>query len=481
MINIAAKWQVGILQAHLPNQKPEVPPHVERLVEALLAGASMREDGGTPHRRALRALEGQRPIISMTPAFGEGTALLRYGRYVEDTNANLFTAGCAFQSFPVIVGDDIQVVYSYNMPMDLDTRRLLQETLCEVFYLGESESAVTLKLVDEIPQHFERYEPARYGGDKRIRVPKKGRLDLLEATYVRRVGLSLAALNDPKLAHRQMAEFREFNDLVDEVEYRKVTNAYDAGWDLRVSLVRDALPNVDGTNFDQFIADYRSSWMDSLRTEAPELTGHERDGTPTTKPHVGFAPILDVGRPYATGAIQGVGILIPKGIPCELVTEINAAIERTVNVRSSSGARRIPLIDSNTYEDSIGKRGPKLRVPHAMFATSTSWATITPAIPFRFTKTEKERKDPDAALPALYEIFERAGLPRPAWIRWGPMNFLSGVKHVGAIAERPIDYAGKPLPLARHLEFGFSVPVKGPIILGRRAWKGYGICFPTSS
>jgi CRISPR-associated protein Csb2 len=484
MLNIGAKWQVGIIQAHLPNREPEIPPHPERLVEALLSSACLRDDGGLAHRRALRTLEGCAPAVCVTPSIGKaGVTLARFAPYIENPGKDPFVAACAFETHPRIVAGDLHVVYSYDLPVEGEEAALIREMMAGVFYLGESESAVTLKFVESIPDDFVRYVPCKgeYAGIP-MRVPRKGRLDLLESSYETRMARVVDAMekNKPELAYRQWSEFREINDLVDVIAYRRAADIVDSPLRMHEALFADGgePANIDPSNFDEMLADCRSAWLDSLRVQAPELTGHETNGAPTTRPHVGFVPLFDCSRPYATGAMQGFAIVIPSIMPAALAEEAAAALARTVNVRRSNSAIRVPLVDPATYRAERGRRGqPKLRVAERMRGDGRTWVTITPVVPWRYSKPKRLLKDPDTMLPIIQEIFERAGLPQPIDVRWGPSSPLVGTQHVAALVNKPT-CEGKPLPRPMHLVFTFDRPVRGPIVLGRRAWKGYGACLP---
>jgi len=485
MLHIGAKWQVGIIQAHLPDKKPEIPPHPERVMEALLA-AAWAMGGSERHRRALRFLEDRPPVISHTPSIareGSTVTLRRYGAYIQDDNKNYFKNGCLFESHPVVVGGDLHAVYSYDISEDGDEAAAIRELLAEVYYLGETESAVTLKYIRAIPDGFITLVPSKIKGvGIAIRVPAKGRVDLLEGSYKRRVERAFHAMERGRadIAYRQWSEFREFNDLITLVSYVRKSDVVESNWHLRCAFFADGCdPNVGSADFDALLADCRSAWMDSLRVQVPELTGHEPDGAPTVKPHVALVPLLDIGRPYATGAMTGFGVLIPKVLPADLRREAESALARTINVRRSDCAVRLPIVDAETYRAARGRRPPtKTRMPQRMVRKSVSWATVTPVVPWRYGKSARDRKDPQAALPAIHEIFERAGLPQPIKVHWGPSSLFAGAAHAAVATKTLRTPDGKPLPRAMHLSFEFESPVCGPIVLGRRSWKGYGLCLP---
>jgi CRISPR-associated protein Csb2 len=504
VIHIAATWRVGLVQAHTPSREPEWPPHPERLIETLLAGAWARDEN-LAHRRALRTLEGQAPKISLTRQASDGVQMHRYGRYVQSSGQyakvdgggpKFLEAECAFLTVPIFVGDGPHAVYSYDLPEDPERDALLAEVLSEVWYVGESASSVTLRLVEKPPEGMRLFVPDRRG-ERPLRIPLPGRLDTLEAAYARRIAGVTAAtrtsggigtatkargeaeasaqrdLANGKAAWIAMREFREAEDAVAYAHYREAGEAVVGRWHLEAAIFLSPPVDIDGRNFEKVIADYRIAWLDSLRRTDPELTGHEIDGTPAARQHVGFIPLLDVGRPYAEGSLQGIGVLIPRDLEDAVKREAFAAVERTASIRGRE--QRMILLDEDSYVENAGKAAPRLRIARQMRRASREWATFTPAIPFRYTKSQALRRDPDALRPAVLEMFARAGLPEPRYVRWAPASIVSGAPHTATILRDP------HLPPARHLIFGFDEEVQGPIVLGRRAWKGYGACLPLSS
>ena len=504
MIHIGATWRTGIVQAHTADDEPEWPVHPERLAEALLSCAHAREDGA-PLRAALRALEGTAPTVRLTryaDARG-GFVMDRYARNVRTDANKLLVAEVFFRHNPIVVyGDGPHAVYSYDLPEDSERDVRLAELLSEVWYLGKSLSSVTLRLLPEAPANMRVLVPDEKVGKYRMRVPEVGRLALLESSYADRTAGVAAATqtsgtlitkkvkNEPEaadnrdtknaeIAYLQMREFRDAETLVKQQRYRESREVAASPFVLDVSMLETPDVSFTGQNFGVAITAYRTAWLNQNRSQDPRLTGHEASKAPTLEEHVGFVPILDVDRPYSSGKLLGFGVLIPRSLPEALAQEAREATSTVKTIQTVGG--RISIFHETEIElqqrKEQGSSRDRLRLAKRMRETSKTWATVTPAMTWRHIKPQHLRRDPNTMLPAIEEMFERAGLPIPIRIDFRPVSAIPGAPHAAQV-ERDAKMIG--LPVLRHFSFTFAEDVSGPIVLGRRAWKGYGICLPTN-
>jgi CRISPR-associated protein Csb2 len=200
----------------------------------------------------------------------------------------------------------------------------------------------------------------------------------------------------------------------------------------------------------------------SLAEQPPRevLSGHARDGSPSTRDHVAFLPLAFVGHRHADGGIKGFAISPPRGCGGD---------DRVHVLRAAGRLRQLRLGPLGVCEVvPAGDRAMihSLRV-EAYEGPSRSWSTVTPMVLDRFCGEGPGR---EAAVVAA--ACRRIGLPEPASVEVSRYSRLRGVPASPEFAARPRPGApGRPL---RHVWLMFDRPVRGPILLG--AGRYLGLC-----
>lgn len=230
------------------------------------------------------------------------------------------------------------------------------------------------------------------------------------------------------------------------------------------------------------------------------LSGHDADGTPTSKPHAALLALPFAKHKHADGHIMGLAIALPKGV---------ALAER------ARGLRRL-LIDEETGDFTdvrlwgaglpdwtlrleTGPSPAQTLQNSTWTKPSTTWRSVTPIVLDRFPKTSRS-DDRTAWQAEVIEIVKQAclhgGLPEPDEVGIDSTSFVLGIPRAWAKTRRlqgKFNTATAPLgdgfpPLEPkssrsakpqvHVRLRFSTKVSGPVLIGAGRFAGYGLCLP---
>ena len=162
------------------------------------------------------------------------------------------------------------------------------------------------------------------------------------------------------------------------------------------------------------------------------ICGHERDGQPTTSPHVAFGFDRDRGRLF---------LVLPPGASRREAAILQRALDGFVELRAGA-AGRLTLQQASFVE-----------ATDPIVGLSCSWFSVTPYVVNRHRRLGSAE---DALTADILDSCHAAGLPKPAVT-------LSRV--------RSIPDCG----LTGHAELRFDAAVPGPILLGRTRYAGGGL------
>ncbi|ACY17338.1 type I-G CRISPR-associated protein Csb2 [Haliangium ochraceum] len=471
--------------------RPEWPPHPDRVFMAMVA-AHMETGADDAERQALLWLENlPPPHLACAESFATRASVVSYVP-VNDTKAprvrsdktpsdkqvkaglELLPAHRSRQArtFPVAVpaDDTVFLVWPEAPTMPAHARALDQ--LCrKVTRVGHSSSLVQMWRADDAPEAkiVPNIVPDARMGAHRMRIPGPGRLDYLLRCYDMgqhpAAGLWSGYRNAERAAH-------------DEVH----TGVLDSDiLPLRL-LPGDERRSLSLTTTLAAVRGLRGLLMKHCRDPLPEwLSGHRRDRTPTSEPHIAFAPLAHVGHEHAYGHLLGLALIVPRAVPHDARAEVlgpalygrdddddddkGKPTTRTLRL-GHAGAWKLQLEDS-------------LDPPQAMRARTwtggrrgaMSWATVTPFVFDRFPKSEAD-KERD-----IVRACERMGLPEPSDIVTTKAPLFVGVPPAAQFPAMRTRKDG-PTRYHQHIVIRFPVPVRGPVLLGAGRYRGYGLCRP---
>jgi CRISPR-associated protein Csb2 len=446
----------------------EWPPHPGRLFSALVA--ALKEcDFGEDERQALLWLERQHPpglsesdayprdVVPVFVPVNDAAAPDRVpvkgfsaGQIAEGVGVIPERRSRQQRAFPSVTPKNRTVHFIWSQAVQEEVERhrpALIRLAANVTYLGHSSSLVRLAVCDEPPPAT--LEPAEVG-DKVLRVPTPGRLEELEATYLRGArpspGMYCAYTRTvepppkapPETVFGEMVIFRRARGpRLPLHAFGKLTHA-----------VRGALLALAGPHPQEIIS------------------GHVADGSPSQRPHVAIIPLANLDHQYADGDVMGFAVVLPRRLSRFSDPERRHVMQALVQLENvtmgQAGAWRVERLTAESSQKSL--QGDEYTGP------AKRWATATPMV---LDYVPKER--PDRDLDSIVRLAcERIGLPAPVNVEAGQASPLRGVPPSGHF--QPVAN-GRQLRLPwTHVAVEFEQSVRGPIILGAKRYLGYGLC-----
>jgi CRISPR-associated protein Csb2 len=421
---------------------PEWPPHPDRLFEALVAAHhdTFSEDGEDFVLRWLETLGAPQiaagemghpdPVVNFVPTNYSG----KTGSPHPDQR------GRQPRMFPVHSPSSpvVHFVWTDANP-DKATRDKLGSLLARVSSLGRACSLVRVKLGE--PMDRPTYVPDP-DGEEVLRVFGEGRLDELETLYKLGQRPSLA----PQIRYGRAREVTPvpesyFGEMIvlRRIEGRGLS--IEAALTLTTAL-RKALMKL--SEHDPFLCAF--------------FSGH---GAET---HCAFAALPFVGHEYSDGRLMGVAVILPR---------TTGTAQRRKVLRACASIEKINLRDESAFWDvelcglDISQRALR---PQVWIGPSATWASVTPILLDRFPKRNLPVEE------ILAVACERAGIPRPIEIEYGPFSEIPAVSPVSEF--RLLRTKDDRPRWGVHAKFRFEEPVRGPILLGAGRFFGLGLLKP---
>jgi len=446
----------------------EWPPHPARIFMAL-AAAHFETNGNQDERNALEWLQAQASPLLFAR---EGNERMLVTSYVPVNDRPVGRSPGPLQCipgwhrskqprrFPKTWLPDPRVFLLWPESDPTEHRPALEKLCKKVTRIGHSSSLVQMWLTDHLPDDApdQRWEPTNGGYERHLRVPSSGLLSRLELDHeagqrptigtwqgYRRPGEVQTPVQgsiwDARLIARSLDPAESRNDRLDLVAASQVMQA-----------AHDAmLSQADGP--------------------IPEfISGHQKDGAPSQRPHVALMPLAFVGTPHATGRLMGLAVALPQGLARRERFQALAAVGRIRELNLGSlGKWRLA-------EEHLGRKSLRPEVWTAAPDGARHWATVTPVAFDRHTKARKRAEREEELAEMIRLCCTRIGLPEPSHVAITPVSAHLGVP---AAHEFPRLHRkdGSPRRHA-HVILDFDEPVCGPIALGAGRYRGYGFCRP---
>ena len=200
----------------------------------------------------------------------------------------------------------------------------------------------------------------------------------------------------------------------------------------------------------------RRAVMSQLGDSAPpEVHGHA-GGL-----HVGWLPLPDVGHPFASGRIIGLGIALPREISTQKRNQILGSLGSLEGVQLPDG-RTAKLVFPAPSE-----KVPIALIERTWTQASKLWATVTPVVLDRPPKRSSEER----LCKAMIHSITNAGFPYPEDVSISTHSQFRGSPPAFSV----------PSPDRKprfHARVRFGVPVNGPVVAGRLRYFGIGLFRP---
>ena len=180
------------------------------------------------------------------------------------------------------------------------------------------------------------------------------------------------------------------------------------------------------------------------------LSGHLPDQGPSQRPHVAFAPLPDVGHPYADGHLLGIAAILPRAIEANE----RRAVLRTLALITHLNLGRAGVLKLGRVSTDVSVRG---LMPETWTRASRHWASVTPVVLDRFPESVYGTE----AREIVAKSCERIGLPRPSAVTVSPLSPVRGVPPSREF--RPYEKQRAPRRVHAHVVLEFPDPVAAPV------------------
>ena len=456
--------------------RPEWPPHPDRIFMAL-AAAHFETDGGGSERAALHWLERhgapsmwaseathRDTTTTYVPVNDSAPLSRRPGRAPSPqqihTGLQLLPENRPRQArqFPVAIPRDPTVYLVWPADPPPEVRDGLESLCGKVIRVGHSASLVQAWVEDAPPDP--NLIPTEGLARHPLRVSGPGRLDHLTAQY-------------QSNRRPERSRWVSYTQPQPETQPEIPQGAFDN----RLLALRRIDGRRLGLESTLMLADkLRNAVVRHCPQPVPEwVSGHTADGRPSQKPHLAFLPLPFVGNEHADGHLLGLAMAIPKLID---QAEVGRCLNPVLGFSEDGSRRRVHLYDGANFdwylEMEDGDSPPAALRSRAWTRPARRWATVTPIVFDRHPKGQDTEAQAEAM---MAEACERIGLPRPVDVVLSQVSLHLGVPHSRAFpgVRRKSDRGRLQ---HQHAVITFAGPVGGPVILGAGRYRGYGLCRP---
>lgn len=440
---------------------PEWPPHPGRLFSALVAQAKP----GSADDTALTWLEEQTPPVvlasvaepSTMRAFVPTNAVGKDGK--GDTHQTYLGRTSGERTWHRVhpLGDTVRMVWEDAEPTP-QVRARLRRLCRQIPFLGRSTSPVVVTLpegqVEELPGAA-RYESP---GDASVRM---------------RVPSSLSALRDAYEAGEPSRSVDRWAPYGPARPAASVPEAVvDGPWSEFLTFGLSTGVAVDGHKIVAVGTAWRQAVLSGLggdhtRADLALLHGHGGSGL-----QCAFVPLPSVGSIHADGQVRGLGLALSPDLPPAVRRSLLLLLGMDVDaprlaaffvpgLLDSAQPLRHGAFDGRMVTDPArwsGERGYR------------TWSTVSPLVPDRHVHRRDSPVDHVVAACAF------AGYPEPVQV-----DILRAAPFQGAARLQSNDLRRRRSDSRRaalHCRITFSVPLRGPVLLGNLRHLGVGLCLP---
>jgi len=384
------------------------------------------------------------------------------------------------REFPSMTPVEPRVEYLWPDATPTDqTMEILDALLARVVRLGHSSSMVACRLTSGESQPT--WMPSA-DGDTFLRGFGPGQLAALESAYLRHQG------SRPRTLPARGVRYRQQSAGIPTEPHEAPAPRLSGHWFAFEFLPPRRLPIWRAAEITRAV-------RDALMSHAPhipeEMSGHQSDGAPSTKPHTAVMALPFVGNRHASGRLIGAAVLLPNSSALgSREPVLREAIARAIGAWEQSADGPMLLLGRSGR---VGLRRVAVGDTLATLRRSTwdgpsrQWASVTPvALPRHPGDVNKgsDAKRRRAWVRAEEEVrrsCEHAGLPDPDAVSVGVQPLVHGAAPTHAFpAFRQFDRT-QQRDIARlqvHVALEFGEPVRGPLLLGAGRYFGLGLMLP---
>jgi CRISPR-associated protein Csb2 len=483
---------------NLARQRAEWPPHPGRVFMAM-AAAYFETGADRAERAALEWLESA-PSPMLRASDSDERTLVRAYVPVNDVPFGVVARPRQDRMFPRTRPHDDCVYLIWAAEPAAETRSALARLCAKVTRVGHSMSAVQMWVVPDAEEPEPNWLPGTMNQDARLRVPGTGTLRALEAAFngeaIQRfdsLAEAVTAATGPEKTRLKKALQANFpggrpesrrpqlvhwqgygRPTVGEVDRPVIDGPFDENF-IVLAKAEGAMLGLESTL--QLTAALRNSAMKVTGQAPPEwLSGHDAGGAPSLHAHVAFFPLPYVGFEYADGHVLGLGIAIPRDLRISGGTrdeQLRRFLSPLFFDLGTGEERDIGLWRRGVWEWTLEREKrerPPLTLQRLSWTKpSRTWASVTPVVLHHYPK----RRDGDIER-IVKEAFVSALFPEPESLIIRSVSAIQGAGHAMALPA----FAEGGANLCRyqtHVVARFEQAVRGPMLVGRGRFRGYGL------
>ena len=387
------------------------------------------------------------------------------------TTPNTVRTGQA-RRYPSVTPIEPRVTYVWNGDPTAETAEAIDGLCARLTRLGHSSSLVSCRVVPDNPA------PSHVPGEGPtvLRSVRSGQLATLEREYQKHKGSKPRTLPFTPVRYRQ----------VDETPTQRQVAIPDTAGEWLVLAFLQGSRRFPSTRTVEVATALRGAVFHHATDPMPEgLSGHSREGRPSTKPHAAFLPLPWVGHEHSDGRLMGAAISIPEQLDRESRRALFRAIGRWEEAGSTLtltlGRKGILKMERVIGTSSLVtlRAGPWRRKSHR-WVTTTPIALPTHPGPLGKGTAAARAKAWDRAEQAIIDSCRHVGLPEPIDVTAALAPVIPGSRPAPSY---PAFYQRGPggKPVARrlvHATVTFDQPVSGPLMLGAGRYLGLGLMRP---
>ena len=414
--------------------------------------------GSTPKQRATaeRSIKKERDVTSLV--FGD------------PNKSNPLPSARERQArfYPSVTPADPVVTYMWpEADLAADDEQALDGLLARVTRLGHSSSLVACRLATAPLAPNLVPDPE---GALSLRTVSNGQVQALETEYARHLG------SRPRSLPASITKYSPVSRVLPEQDTTLAPNT--AGELVVFELCsRSHAPRRPGPrHIVGLTTALRGALMHHAKDLPEILSGHREDGSATTRPHVAFVALPDVGHEYARGDVLGVAVLLPRQIESSERRAVLAAIGRWETespgspLLATEGGHRWAVSRVTQRPALVGLREETWSSP------STTWASATPvALPWRGGRARQGQAEWDLADEWVVQACAHVGLPEPVSVTATVAPALVGTLPA---SRYPAFRQGGAARRLAHVTLVFNKPVRGPFVFGSGRFYGLGLMRP---
>ena len=374
--------------------------------------------------------------------------------------------------FPSVTPTEPRVTYVWNTDV-VDSKAIVLDGLCaRLTRLGHSSSLVSCRLVQDhpAPNHI----PGE--GADILRSVRSGQLATLEREHKKHQA------SRPRSLPFTPVHYRQVEPTTTEDTFAKA----DTAGEWLVLAFRRGSKRCPSTIAVEVATALRGAVFHHAADPIPEgLSGHRREGRPSTNPHVAFLPLPWVGHEHSDGRLIGAAIAMPEqldGLSRRALLRAVGSWEEVQGPLALNLGRRGRL-----QMDRITGPSPLVTLrPSVWRRAARRWVSATPialpAHPGRLSSGSATARGKAwaRAEQAIIDSCRHVGLSPPVEtvVSLGPL--ISGARPAPAFpAFRQPGPGGRPIARRLvHAAVTFERPILGPLVLGAGRYLGLGLMRP---